>query len=222
MIKNFFIVLISFSTILFFSCSNKKKEEAKKYFLEAQKILKEGKGTDKDKIQKAAFNLKRALSLDPDFDEARLFYARVLFYQGNYNQALKEAKYVSDELPKKPIVIALAAASLYELKGDTNLADEALGNLEMAKDKATLEEKYHIGKCLTAGKDKKRAFLGMKIIKEVLNEMENPPSRWEAFYGVALFKYGRKDEAKTHLKKALEDPSVPDRNVLKKLLESIK
>ncbi len=218
-----FLPLVAPALVIFIPCcGNKEKARAEKLFEEARKVLESGKGTEKDRLQKAAYLLKAALRSYPELDEARLLYSKVLFYQCNYSRALEEAKELSDTNPEKPVAIALAAASLYELKGDTALADEAVGNLEFAGSRATVEQRYHVAKCLITGKDEKRQALGLGMMEKIFEEVKNPPSRWEAFFGVALIKAGRKEEGKKHLLKALEDHDLPNYETLKKLVESIK
>ncbi len=204
------------------SCGNKKAGEARK-LLEEARTLQAAKGGNKgDTLQKARVLLRKALSLDPGLDEAKGLLARVLLQQGEYGKALSLVEQIPFPSQEDSLTLALSAAFLYKLKGDSSLAEKALLGLQGAGDSAGPQARFQVARALLEGPGGDGHSKGIRLLEELVRAEKHPPSRWEAMLGVALFRAGMKKDAATHLRKALEDPDLPERETIAKLLEACK
>ncbi len=210
------------AVLFMLSCGNEKAEKAAGLVKQAEALQSSTEGNRKDNLQKCRVLLKKALALDPGRDDAKGLLARVLLEGGEYGKALALVQDLPFPTSRDSLTMALAAAFLYKLKGDPTLAEKALLGLQGAGDAATPQARFQVARALIEGPGEEGHRKGIRLLEDLVKSEKNPPSRWEAILGVALFRAGMKGDAAVHLEKALRDPGLPERETLQKLLEACK
>jgi len=205
-------------------CESAKDAAAREFLSRARAVLEKGGEEPSPELWKEArFLLQEALALAPDLAEARLLFARAWLVGGDYARALKEAGLVPPNHPQNAVTRALASAALYRLRADPILAEDALVALSEAGDAIAPGQKFEVARDLVncpGERGQGRAY-GIKVLLELVGSESPVPAAWEATLGVALYMAGRKSEAASHLRRALEDPSVPGAEALEGLLRTI-
>jgi type IV pilus assembly protein PilF len=106
--------------------------------------------------ERAARHLTRALAIKPDYRQALLLHARLLFRQGHWREALPEAQKASAQDPNDLPTLTLLSA-----------IQSALGSTEQSRQ--TFAHKQEV---------QQRDLLMAKLQEEIMNNPQAPEPRW--------------------------------------------
>ena len=140
---------------------------------------------------------KRAISIDPENADAHLFYAHLLSNTGRHQEALSEAKRARELDPLNPRTTALEGQFLIHAGRVDEGMERLRATLELAPD--------HWMAHLFAASGYIEKGMYPEAIEEGRKTIEvEPQSRSFSFYGYALAKSGRQQEARNELRGVLE------------------
>jgi serine/threonine-protein kinase len=148
-------------------------------------------------FREAESQFKRALELNPKTIDAHLFYAHLLSNIGRHAEAIEEIKRARELDPYNPLIGALMGQFLIH----AGRSDEALVTL---KETYAIAPRFWFPHVFAA-----KAYITKGMYAEAVNEAHRAQelSGWQtvslAYEGVALAKWGKRDEAKAALDKLI-------------------